>query len=164
MKLKLKKSLKIILLVFCIVTISAVSFFYMALYKGFYASSDKNVGNYEGPANLEFLDGKDAYHVVSNKYGEPIFESQSDAFNQAISDYGEAIELIYNTFDEEYNLGTFSEKNYQMYMSLGWQLPTENEDIRTQGSDLTKFLDIYENGEKRWYLTSIGWVREVPFY
>ena len=52
-------------------------------------------------------------------------------------------------------------ENYQMYMVLGWQLPTDNETIRKQGSDLTKFLDIYENSEKRWYLTPVGWVREA---
>lgn len=75
--------------------------------------------------------------------------------------HGDAIHLIYETFGTEYGLNTFNNENYQMYMVLGWQLPTDNETIRKQGSDLAKFLDIYENSEKRWYLTPVGWVREA---
>ena len=112
-------------------------------------------------ANVEFLGGKEIYRVVANKYGEPIFENPSGAFDEAITDYGDAIHLIYETFGTEYGLNTFNNENYQMYMVLGWQLPTDNETIRKQGSDLAKFLDIYENSEKRWYLTPVGWVREA---
>ena len=47
----------------------------MALFKGFYASSDKPIGDYSGPADFDFLGGKEIYHVAANKYGEPMFVS-----------------------------------------------------------------------------------------
>ena len=161
--MKIKKSkVKIFCIVLAGMIVVAALFFYMALFKGFYASSDKPIGDYSGPADFDFLGRKEIYHVVANKYGEPIFENSSGAFDEAEADYGDAIQLIYDTFGNEYDLGPFNEKNYQMYMTLGWQLPTDDEIVRKQGSDLSTFLDIYENSEKRWFLTPIGWVSEAP--
>ena len=138
----------------------AFIFAYMAFVKGFYSASEKKVGEYVGTANLQFLGNNNCYKVAMNKYGQPIFEDPAAAFEQAAVDYEDAINLIYETFQADYNLEQFSQENYQMYLILGWQVPTEDEDIRKQGSNLTKFLDIYENSEKRWFLTSIGWVLE----
>lgn len=49
--MKLKKT-KIFYSVLAGVIIAAALFFYMALFKGFYASSDKPIGAYSGPAPL----------------------------------------------------------------------------------------------------------------
>lgn len=161
MKSKNRRTIKIIVGILVVLVVCTGIFLYVAIFRGFYASSDIPAGEYTGSANVEFLGGKEIYRVVANKYGEPIFENPSGAFDEAITDYGDAIHLIYETFGTEYGLNTFNNENYQMYMVLGWQLPTDNETIRKQGSDLTKFLDIYENSEKRWYLTPVGWVREA---
>lgn len=143
-----------------ILFVCASIFVYMAFVKGFYSASDKSVGEYVGTANLQFLGDKECYKVAVNKYGQPVFADPAAAFNQASIDYADAIKLIYESFQSEYDLEPFSEKSYQMYMVLGWQVPTDDEDIHRQGSDLTKFLDIYENSKKRWFLTPIGWVLE----
>lgn len=132
-------------------------FAYMAFFRGFYAGSDKPVGEYVGTANLQFLGNKECYRVATNKYDQPIFENPAAAFSQASADYEVAINLIYETFQSEYHLEPFSKKTYHMYKVLGWQITTDDENIYKQGSDLTKFLDIYENSEKRWFLTSVGW-------
>ncbi|HQB33100.1 MAG TPA: hypothetical protein PLI19_07175, partial [Erysipelotrichaceae bacterium] len=77
--------------------------------------------------------------------------------------YAEAISLVYDSFNEEYQVGEFSESNYQLYKLLGWQIPAADEEIRKQGVKLTQFLDIYENSFKRWiYVPGIGWERICP--
>lgn len=140
--------------------ICALLFAYMAYVRGFYAASEKGAGEYTGTASISFLGEKECYRIVANKYGEPIFENPAAAFRQASVDYDEAISLIYESFHDEYDFELFSPKSYRMYLVLGWQIPTADENIRKQGSDLTKFLDFYENSEKRWFLTPSGWVRE----
>lgn len=146
------------MLVLGIVFGCACIFAYMAFIRGFSSDSGKPVGEYNGVANMQLSGDKECYKIAMNKYGHPIFENDSAAFKQATIDYENAINLIYDTFQEEYDLKPFSKKSYQMYMTLGWQIPTDDENIRMQGSDLTQFLDIYENGDRRWFLTSGGWV------
>lgn len=73
--MKIKKSkVKIFCIVLAGMIVVAALFFYMALFKGFYASSDKPIGDYSGPADFDFLGRKEIYHVVANKYGEPILK------------------------------------------------------------------------------------------
>lgn len=135
-------------------------FFYMAFVRGFYAASEKIVGEYTGQADLQFLGEKECYKVAMNRFDQPIFEDPDAAFKQAAMDYEEAINLIYEAFQAEYDLAPFSKKSYRLYLVLGWQVPTSNRELHRQGSNLSKFLDLYENSEKRWYLTPIGWVLE----
>lgn len=158
--MKKKRILLTVGLVLGIPLVCALLFAYMAFVRGFYAASEKMAGTYTGAASISFLGEKECYRIVANKYGEPIFENPAAAFRQASSDYNEVIQLIYETFHDEYDFGLFSPKCYQMYLLLGWQIPTHDENIRKQGSNLTKFLDFYENSEKRWFLTPCGWVRE----
>ena len=129
MKSKNRRTIKIIVGILVVLVVCTGIFLYVAIFRGFYASSDIPAGEYTGSANVEFLGGKEIYRVVANKYGEPIFENPSGAFDEAITDYGDAIHLIYETFGTEYGLNTFNNENYQMYMVLGWQLPTDNETI-----------------------------------
>ena len=71
-------------------------------------------------------------------------------------DYADAIALICAEFHHEYDMPAFSEISYHIYKVLGWQIPTGEEAIRRQGHDMTKFLDIYENSLKRWFLKQTG--------
>ncbi len=160
MKGKKKKTILSAGTILGVILVCVFLFVYMAYVKGFYSASEKIVGEYTGLAELSFLGDKECYKIALNRFGQPIFEDPDAAFKQAAMDYEEAINLIYETFQAEYELKPFGKKNYQMYLTLGWQIPTGNEEIRRQGSNLTKFLDLYENSEKRWYLTPIGWVLE----
>lgn len=141
-----------------ILLLCAGVFFYLALFVGFYAAAEKPMGEYTGPASLQFLPDEDCYQIAVNQYGQPIFTDPAGAFSLAEEDYGDAVELLYETFKEEYRLKPFSPKNYDIYEALGWQLPTDDEALSKQGYDLTCFLDIYENSGKRWFLTEMGWV------
>ena len=91
------------------------------------------------------------------------FVDSDEAFKLAQEKYSEAIILIYNHFNEEYQVGKFGKNNYQLYKMLGWQIPTDDETIRKSGVELTQFLDIYENSFKRWiYVPGFGWDRICP--
>ena len=155
--MKTKRRWVVLGVVFGFLVLCAAVFAYLALFAGFYAASDRPVGAYVGTATLDFLGDQPCYQVAANRYDQPIFIDPPGAFQQASMEYADAIQLIYETFGSEYQLEPFSEKNYHMYEAFGWQLPTDDEALRKQGSNLTKFLDIYENSEKRWFLTPVGW-------
>ena len=157
-----RRGLKIALAVLAAAAAGTALFFYLALFRGIYSFSDRAAGGYEGPAALDFLGEDAAYQVMANRYGEPIFTDSAAAFDQAATDYAQAIQLVRDAFGAEYGLGPFSPEDYHLYKALGWQLPTEDEEVREQGSALTRFLDIYENSQKRWYLTPMGWQRVAP--
>ena len=157
-----KKVLYAIVIPFALSVVCVLLFVYMAFFHGFYAASDLAVGPYSGPASLEYLPDLPCYKIAQNRYDQPIFEDPDAAFQQATKDYANAIQLLYQQFHEAYHMAPFGKRSYQAYKSLGWQLTTDDETVRKQGSDLTKFLDIYENSEKRWFLTPYGWDRVAP--
>lgn len=146
-------------ILFALSVVCVLLFVYTAFIHGFYAASDKPVGPYTGPAYLEYLPDIPCYKIAQNRYDQPIFEDPDAAFQQASKDYADAIHLVYQQFHEEYHLPPFGKHSYQAYKALGWQLTAGDESVRKQGSDLTKFLDLYENSEKRWFLTPYGWDR-----
>lgn len=136
---------------------------YMVFIRGFYASSDKVVGPYTGSASIDEYLEYEEWQIGENQYGQPVFVDPHKAFEFAKEQYAEAISLVYDSFNEEYQVGEFSESNYQLYKLLGWQIPAADEEIRKQGVKLTQFLDIYENSFKRWiYVPGIGWERICP--
>ncbi len=157
-----KRILYVIGTLFALSVVCGLIFVYMAFIHGFYAASDRPVGPYTGPASLAYLPDLPCYKIAQNRYNQPIFEDPDAAFQQATKDYAHAIQLVYQQFHEAYRLDPFGKHTYQAYKSLGWQLTTDDEAIRKQGSDLTKFLDLYENSEKRWFLTPYGWDRVAP--
>lgn len=88
--------------------------------------------------------GNEAYAIGANKEGKPIFIDTDKAFNQALIDFAEGFAAI----ERECGLEPISEKNWEEYKTYGWQLTTDNEDIRKQGIQITQFFDIYENSFK----------------
>ena len=109
-------------------------------------SKSEVVGEYDiSKLGGDFLkSGNEAYAIGTNKDGMPIFKDTDKAFNQAIIDYTEGFTAI----EEEYDLKPISKKNWEEYKTYGWQLTTDNKDVRKQGSQIAQFFDIYENSFK----------------
>ena len=137
--------------------------YYLIFIHGFYAESDKVVGQYAGTADISMYENDEEWRIGVNKYGEPVFADPEKAFQLAQERFAEATELIYESFGTDYHLERISVGNYQIYKQLGWQIPVNDEAIRKQGVQLTQFLDVYENSYKRWvYVVGIGWERICP--
>ena len=151
------KKLKRILICLGALVIGICLLLFYAVFVGFYSAAEKSVGEYTGTASLDFLGDKECYAVGQNRYGQPVFLDMRAAFAQAEIDFAGGIQLIYDTFHEEYHVPPFGPKTYSLYFTLGWQAPTADEELRRQASAVTRFLDIYSNSEKRWYLTPVGW-------
>lgn len=109
-------------------------------------SQNKVVGEYDiSKLSGDFLvSGNEAYTIGANKQGMPILKDTDKAFEQILADYEDGFKAI----KEEFELETISKKNYEDYFTYGWQLTTDNEDVRKQGSQITQFFDIYENSFK----------------
>ncbi len=86
-------------------------------------------------------EGNPAYDIGANAYGAPIFKNKDAALSAIQKEYPEGFAAIM----EEFNLGPVSNTNYSWYEKLGWQLRTTDEKILKQGSEISKFFDIYEN-------------------
>ena len=67
MKSKNRRTIKIIVGILVVLVVCTGIFLYVAIFRGFYASSDIPAGEYTGSANVEFLGGKEIYRVVANK-------------------------------------------------------------------------------------------------
>ena len=102
------------------------------------STSGKVVREYTG--NVSFGDNE-AYALGENSKGMPIFKDTDKALAQAIIDYADGFKAI----EEQYNLKPVSKKNRKDYKTYGWQLNTEDENIKKQGGRITQFFDFYEN-------------------
>ena len=102
------------------------------------STSGKVVREYTG--NVSFGDNE-AYALGENSKGMPIFKDTDKALAQAIIDYADGFKAI----EEQYNLKPVSKKNWKDYKTYGWQLNTEDENIKKQGGRITQFFDFYEN-------------------
>ncbi|WP_221766324.1 hypothetical protein [Lysinibacillus telephonicus] len=92
----------------------------------------------------DFNQNNEAYSIGANKDGMPIFKDTNKAFEQALIDYENGFIAI----QEEFNLDPVNSENWESYKIFGWQLTTDVESIRKQGSEITQFFDIYENSFK----------------
>lgn len=109
-------------------------------------SKDKIVGEYD----ITILQGdflktdNEAYKIGANKDNMPIFKDTDKAFKQILVDYEDGFKAI----KEEFELEIISKKNYEDYFTYGWQLSSDDEDMKEQGNEITHFFDIYENSFK----------------
>ncbi len=101
-------------------------------------SSGKVTGEYNGNASLG---DNEAYYLGENSKGVPIFKNTDEALAQAIIDYADGFKSI----EEQFNLKPVSKKNWKDYKTYGWQLKTEDENIKKQGVEISRFFDFYEN-------------------
>ncbi|HKL87158.1 MAG TPA: hypothetical protein VJ861_12575 [Treponemataceae bacterium] len=85
--------------------------------------------------------GNPAYDIGVNAYGAPIFKNLDAALTAIQKDYPEGFAAIM----EEFKLGPVSKSNYSWYKTYGWQLTTTDKNIQKQGSEISKFFDIFES-------------------
>lgn len=101
-------------------------------------NSGKVVKDYTGDVSLG---DSEAYALGENSECIPIFKDTDKALSQAIIDYEDGFKAI----EEQYDLKPVSKKNWKDYKTYGWQLNTEDENIKKQGGRITQFFDFYEN-------------------
>ena len=85
--------------------------------------------------------GNPAYDIGANIYGKPVFVDADKAFKTMKDEYADALEFI----KEQFNLGSISKRNYNVYKLYGAQVVTEDEYLRKRCVTVAQFLDIYEN-------------------
>lgn len=83
-----------------------------------------------------------AFEMGLSRTGQPVFVDTAKAMRQAKVIYSDAISYL----QKEHHLLPLSQYTYKPYMTYGWQIVCEDENIKEQGRDLSGFLDIYENG------------------
>ena len=101
----------------------------------------KVVSQYTG--NVSFGDNE-AYALGENSDGIPIFKDADKALKQAIIDYEDG----FNAIKEQFNLKPISKNTFDEYKTYGWQLNTEDENIKEQSEKISQILDFYENSFK----------------
>ena len=156
------KKRKLLLAVLFVVTILLI-FSYFVFVRGFYAESDKVVGEYTNGSSIEKFIQYDAWQIGENKYGQPVFVDHKKALQFLQEEYQDVLDKAYDIYHEEYKLGKFNDSNCGLYMNLIYQMPSENEDLRQRNVLVAQFIDIYENSLKRWiYIPGLGWNRVCP--
>ncbi|MFC7686308.1 hypothetical protein [Ureibacillus sp. GCM10028918] len=103
------------------------------------------IGEYDTTKlNNVLNENNEAYSIGTNKDGMPIFKDTNKALEQASFDYADGFAAIQGQF----NLEPINNENWDSYKTYGWQLTTDDENIKKQGSEITQFFDIYENSFK----------------
>lgn len=158
----MSKNLKVLITIFVLVTIILFSIYFI-LFRGFYAESDKVVGEYNGTASIDKFTKYEAWQIGKNKYGQPVFVDYKKAFKFLQDEYADVLEKAYDIYHEEYNIGRIDGSNFGLYKILIHQMPADNEELRKRNVLVAQFIDIYENSLKRWiYIPGFGWDRICP--
>ena len=79
--------------------------------------------------------------MALNDENKPVFADPVKALAQAKVDYSEAISAV----KSEHHLLPLSRYYYNAYGAFGWQIVTDNDMLCKQGTQLSQFIDIYEN-------------------
>ena len=109
-------------------------------------SPNQVVGEYDtSKLSNNFDQNNEAYSIGANKDGMPIFKDTNKALEQALIDYADGFTAI----QKQFNLNPVNDENWGNYKTYGWQLTTEDEKIKKQGSEISQFFDIYENSFKQ---------------
>ncbi|MCL2860092.1 MAG: hypothetical protein FWF46_05965 [Oscillospiraceae bacterium] len=95
-----------------------------------------------GDVSTEMFGDNPAYEIGANQYGYAVFKNPDKAFKQFKKDYADAMEFIKEQFDIPLYICKF---NYQTYGAYGWQINTEDENLRYKAFNVTAFVDIFEN-------------------
>lgn len=151
----MKNNNKKIRIIICIVFAFAI-IIYLMFFKGFYAFSDKIVGPYvDAESYKDFLD-YDSWQIGENKYGDPIFCYEDNAFQFLKNRYKDVFIEIYEKYHNEYNVGKLNKNNFKVYKNI--LINIGSNDI--EHNDLIRLFELYENGQKRWiYVIGEGWNR-----
>lgn len=157
---RLTKKGKIILISVLAILALILLLLYFTFIGGFYASSDKVVGDYTGEAPIQELEQYEQWKIGGNKYGQPIFIDAKKAFDFFEDEFADVIDAAYDMYHVQHHLERLNKHNYHIYMSLIYQMPAETEEQHQRYGLVARFLDIYENSFKRWvFIPGIGWER-----
>lgn len=157
---KLTKKEKVILLSVLTGLALILLLLYFTFIGGFYASSDKVVGEYTGEASIQEFEQYEQWKIGGNKYGQPIFINAEKAFAYFEDEFADVIDVAYDMYHEQHHIERLNKHNYHIYMSLIYQMPAETEEQLQRYILVARFLDIYENSFKRWvFIPGIGWER-----
>lgn len=100
-------------------------------------SLEKVVGEYNGDI---YFGESSSYELGVNKENIVIFKDIDKAFNEILKE-----EVAFKEIEKQFDLKPISKDNWQGYKTYGWQLVTEDEDLKDSASRITRFFDIYEN-------------------
>ncbi|EOR19963.1 hypothetical protein A500_19434 [Clostridium sartagoforme AAU1] len=73
--------------------------------------------------------------------GMPVFKDANKAFKQAKIDFAYGFDFI----KDEFNLNKVNRFYWKPYKTYGWQVTTEDDELKKQCLDISVFFDIYEN-------------------
>lgn len=122
-----------------LVLIVAVLFIIILIYKA--TSHEKAVGEYNKRIGSEIFQENEAYDIGMAESGMPVFKDASKAFKQAKIDFADGFDFI----KDEFNLNKVNRFYWKPYKTYGWQVTTENDELKKQCIDISVFFDIYEN-------------------
>ena len=78
-------------------------------------------------------------------HGKIVFAKPQSALRQMKTDFAEGIRFIQKKED----LADLTHKNYETYMTYGWQISDGTVSEKHSAQTLADYLDIYENSFKR---------------
>lgn len=139
--------------------------FYFSFIRGFYAFSDKWVDTYSGEItkSIRYFMNHDVWALATNKYKEPIFIYEKEAFMLAKSKFSNIFDYIYNTYKQEYKLTKINKHNLDTYRQLIEKLPVNTQEELQNKNYCLDFIDIYMNDLKRYiFVPGKGIIRTYP--
>lgn len=101
--------------------------------------------DYSGAVESWAEQGGSAFDMTYNSAGMPVYRDPNAALKQAKKEFADVLALI----QKKYDLEPISQDNYKPYKTHGWQVETDDQNLKRDGSNLTAFLDIYENSFER---------------
>ncbi|WP_053583399.1 hypothetical protein [Lysinibacillus contaminans] len=91
--------------------------------------------------NTTFFEPLEAYEIVVNDDGIPVFKNPHSAMERII--YGEHRGL--EAISEQFDLEPMYVGNIHLYKQYGWQVESTDEEVVQSGQAITAVLDIYDN-------------------
>lgn len=122
-----------------LISIVAVLFIIILIYKA--TSPEKAVGEYDKKIGSKIFQENKAYDIGLAESGKPAFKDANKAFKQAKIDFAGGFDLI----KDEFNLNKLNKFYWKPYKTYGWQVTTEDDELKKQCLDISAFFDIYEN-------------------
>lgn len=119
---------------------------YFVFFKGIYASSNRIIGPYKNVKEYKEFLSYEPWSIGENIYGEPIFCNEDNAFKYTKQVYKDELDKVRN----KYGLNKLNKHNIDIYLDSISKLKTNNIDEQNRCDSLTKLLNVYKNGQKRW--------------
>lgn len=103
-------------------------------------------GNIKGNVDAqELLEEDRSFEIGANSGGYAVFKHPKEAFLVMTEKYSDGIRLI----RQEFGLKPLTQNNYESYKTYGWQVTEGSDEAKKEASEVSAFLDIYENSFKK---------------